>query len=309
MNALRATEDVKLPLICSFASVLVNTFLNYCLIGGNLGFPALGLRGAAIATLVAAGVQTLLIEILARAKKGPTVGSFGEYFSFDRELIPRYFKVAMPVLVNELIWVIGTNGYDMVLARRGTENYAGYTISNSVQQLCFVFFIGICHACAIMVGKTIGEGKLDEAYKLARKFMFMTFGAGIVLGAAIIMLRDPILSLLSIETETARKVASDMLVVYGLWLPMRNIPYTGVVGTFRAGGDTKIGLYYDLATLYGIALPAVAVLGFFTDVPFVWIIAAMYVGEDLVKVVLTIRRFRSRKWINRLTVTENGESI
>ncbi len=306
--ALRSVESVMIPLISSFVSVGVNIFFNYCFIGGNLGFPALGLRGAAIGSVIGCAVQTVVIIIAVFVAKTPFKGSIRDYFSFSRPFIKKYFGIAAPVLLNETLWAIGTNIYVMVIARQGVENHAGYTLYENIQQIFFVFFVGICGAAAIMVGMQVGKGDHDEAYRVARRFAVMTPCTGVVLGAALIALRNPILSLFPIETETARSVASDCLLFYGCWIALRMIQYTLVCGVFRAGGDTKTGCIYEMIGLYGVGIPAVLITGLLIKpTHFVVIIIVMFVAEDVSKGILCIRHFRSRKWIKQITETAAPE--
>lgn len=306
--ALRSVESVMIPLISSFVSVGVNIFFNYCFIGGNLGFPALGLRGAAIGSVIGCAVQTVVIIIAVFVAKTPFKGSIRDYFSFSRPFIKKYFGIAAPVLLNETLWAIGTNIYVMVIARQGVENHAGYTLYENIQQIFFVFFVGICGAAAIMVGMQVGKGDHDEAYRVARRFAVMTPCTGVVLGAALIALRNPILSLFPIETETARSVASDCLLFYGCWIALRMIQYTLVCGVFRAGGDTKTGCIYEMIGLYGVGIPAVLITDLLIKpTHFVVIIIVMFVAEDVSKGILCIRHFRSRKWIKQITETAAPE--
>ena len=152
-----------------------------------------------------------------------------------------------------------------------------------------------------MTGKTIGEGNEDGAYKLAKKFLIMTPIIGIITGTVLIFLRNPLLSLLKIETQGAFELASTLILFYCLWLPVRNIPYTLIVGTFRAGGDTKIGILYDCLSLYLLGVPTVAYLGLVANVDFIYLIIAMYLCEDIPKTILSLSRFKSKKWIRNLT--------
>lgn len=300
-TVLRATEKVNPPLFSSIAAVAINTSLNYILINGKLGFPQMGIRGAALASLISAAVQSVILIIVMRTSKEVFKAPFKEFFSLSRTFAKKFIDVCMPVVFNEGIWAIGTNIYAMVFARQGSENYAGYTIFSSVEQVAFVFFVGICHACSIMTGKTIGEGKENEAYKLAKKFVLMTPVIGIVTGSILATFREPLLSLLSIETQAAFDLASKLILIYCLWLPIRNIPYTLIVGTFRAGGDTKFGIVCDCLSMYLIGVPLVIYLGMFAKVEFHYLLIAMYLGEDLLKSVISLVRFKSRKWIRNLT--------
>lgn len=299
--ALRATERVNPPLFTSIAAVAVNTVFNYILINGKLGFPVLGIRGAAIATLTSTVLQSVLLFIVLRTSKDIYNAKIKEFFALTKDFFRRFSVVCLPVVFNEVAWAMGTNIYAMVFARQGSESYAGYTIFSSIEQIAFVFFVGICHACSIMTGKTIGEGDENGAYKLAKKFVIMTPIIGIVTGSVLAFARKPLLSLLNIETQGAFDLASSLILLYCLWLPFRNIPYTLIVGTFRAGGDTKIGIVYDMVSLYLLGVPVVAYLGLIAKVDFVYLILAMYLCEDIPKIIMSTRRFISKKWIRNLT--------
>lgn len=300
-TVLRATEKVNTPLVTSIIAVFTNTFLNYILINGKLGFPVLGIQGAALATLISTALQSVILIVSIRTTKQVFNAPVKTYFSFDWSFVKRFSIVALPVVINEGIWAIGTNIYSMVFARQGNEAYAGYTIFSSIEQIAFIFFVGICHACSIMTGKTIGEGKENEAYKLAKKFVIMTPLIGVLTGTVLSVFREPLLSLLNIETQGAFDLASLLILLYCIWLPIKNIPYTLIVGTFRAGGDTKIGIVLDCVSLYLIGVPVVCYLGLIAKVDFVYLVAAMYICEDLPKAIMSLVRFKSKKWIRNLT--------
>ncbi len=307
---LRATEDVITPLICSIVSICTNTVLNYILIYGKFGAPKLGLRGAAIATVIAMAVQAVLIWTVAYVRKRVTRASPREIFLFDAELVRRFIKTALPVVLNEGLWAAGTNVYSMVLARMGNSNYAAYTMFNSLEQLAFIFFVGLCHACAIMVGKTIGSGQIDGAYRLAKRFLKITPMLAIICGLALIVLRDVLLGILPTSNQEPEVVAtaSKLLMMYGFWFPVRMFPYMFIVGIFRAGGDTKIGMLYDIVTVYFLAIPVVAVMGLVLHAPFTLTVFAIFVSEDLIKIVLCSRRFASKKWIKQLNYSHEQAS-
>lgn len=301
--SLRAVENIRLPLLSSAVSVVVNTSLNYCLIEGRFGFPALGLRGAALASAVGCAVQTVFLLVAVEVTNNPFRGAFRDLFRFDRPFCRKYLHIAVPALLNETLWAVGTNVYTMVFARQGVENHAGYTLYENIQQLFFVFFVGICGACSVMVGMRVGRGDHEDAYAAARRFAIMTPLAGVVLGGALILLREPLLSLFPIETAAAEAVASACLAFYGCWIAIRMIPYTMICGIFRAGGDTRAGCLFDLSGLYACGIPAVLVVGLLIrPASFVVLVATMFVFEDIPKGILCVRHFRSRRWIKQITV-------
>ena len=299
--ALRAVEQVVLPLISSVFAVVVNTFMNYCLIHGRLGFPALGLRGAAIATALSLTIQSLILLGYLLFSKNALRAKLHDYLSWDRPFLKKYTQIVSPALINEILWSLGTNIYIMVLARQGNEVYAGYTVFEMVQQLFFVFFAGICHACSIIVGKTVGEGRITAAKTYARRFLVMTPIMGVIFGLAVIITRHPILGLLKFETALARDTAAACLFIYALWLGIRMIPYTSICGIFRAGGDTATGCIFELCSMYFFSIPVVIILGFFTEIPFVTLVLIMYVCEDLPKATMCIIHFLRNKWIKQIT--------
>lgn len=300
--AFRSVERVVLPLVSSIAAVLVNVFFNYCLIFGNFGFPELKLKGAAIATTIGMAVQAVILLSFLLFKKNPLKAHPRDMFNFGGGFAPKYLKVAMPVLFNEAFWGIGTNVYAMVIGRQGTENHAGYTLYENIQQLVFVFFVGICGACAIMVGKAIGAGDHRAGYIAAKRFAIMTPLAGVVLGVVLFFSAEFLVSLFPVETEGARNAAIDCLRFYSFWLPMRMIPYTMICGIFRPGGDTLSGTVLDMIGLYFCGIPAVLITGLqIKPARFVIIIAVMFIAEDFIKGILSTRHFVSKKWIKQLT--------
>lgn len=307
--ALRAVQRVALPLISSAVAVVVNTSLNYCLIFGNFGFPRMGLSGAAIATSIGCAVQTLFIFLAILLTDNPFRARIGEFFSFSRDFVKKYIRIASPALLNETLWGIGTNVYIMIFARQGVEAHAGYTLYENVQQLFFVFFVGICGACSVIVGMRIGAGDHEGGYAAARRFAVMTPLVGVFLGVALILLRNPLLALFPVETEGARAVASSCLLFYGFWIAIRMIPYTLICGVFRAGGDTRTGCILDMVGLWGCGIPAVLIMGLLIKPSsFVVLVATMFIAEDTLKGVLCVRHFVKRKWIKQLTLPETAEA-
>lgn len=299
----RATEDVLVPFCAAAAAVFTNTFLNYCLIYGNFGFPEMGIEGAALATAISFYVQLVFYVIISLRQRHFTVVAPRQLLDLKKTFVQAYFRIASPVLLNEFCWVMASNIYSMIYARQGSENYAAFTVYNSVQELSFIFFVGICNACAIMLGKTVGCGKTKEAYALGKTFLMITPILGVVVGALLILVRNPVLGLMQLETEHARQTASNLVLFYGLWLPFRNIPYTAVVGIFRAGGDIKMSFFLDVGTMYFFSIPTVLLLAFVFKVPFIWLVIGMYLSEDLIKSVICLRHFVTRRWIRQLTRT------
>lgn len=299
-TAMRSTEDVRTPFVASTAGVLLNILLNYLLIYGHMGLPRMELAGAALATVLAMAAQMCILLVLSRRKKSVFLREPAQLLAWDKAFVKKYIRVAAPVLCNEILWAVGTNIYSVILARQGSENYAAYTVYNSIHEIFFVFSVGLCSACAIMVGKTIGEGKNDLAYEMAKTNMEAITLMSVALGAVQILLRYPILSLMHLETQGAVETAASLLVIHGLLMPVINLPYLAVVGIFRAGGDATYGFFIDTFSVYFMGIPTLACMAYLTKASFPAMVAGMFLGEYCLKTILCILHFRSRKWIRNL---------
>ena len=185
-------------------SVLLNALANYVLIFGKLGFPALGVEGAAIATVVSAAAGPILLLGISLWRGNMLRAPLREMFSFNAAFAGRYFRRALPVLLNESLWSMGVLGYNAVFGRMGADNYAALTIFRTIENLGFVFFIGLCSACAVIVGKRVGEGRIDDAKRVSAAFLVLEPVLGLCVGLLIFLFAGAILSLFNSEpTSTA----------------------------------------------------------------------------------------------------------
>ncbi len=297
---LRSTEQVKLPVLSNLISVLVNIVLNAVLIFGLWGFPKLGIQGAAIATVVAAFVNPVFILTVSLCKNYILRCSLKKMFTFPEGFVRKYFTISLPVFFNEAMWSLGVAGTNMVFGRMGESNIAALTIARTVENIAFVLIIGLCNACAVMIGKSIGKGDENIAQIYAKRFTLLVPLVSIGIGGAIILFRAPILSLFSISRE-ATAAAMWLLLIYSLEMPLRNIPYVSIIGIFRPGGDTVKGVVYDIAFLWGISLPLTVLLGIVLKKPFLLVYLVMLLSEDIPKATLCLRYTLSGKWIHSVT--------
>ena len=294
-TTLRSTERVRLPMISSGICAVANAVLNYLFIFGCPGLEPMGVAGAGLATAITSLMNPLIIYVVSLIQRNILIAPARQLFAL-RGFLGTYWKRVLPVLCNEMFWSLSIVALNMVFGRMGSDNYAALTVVRTIENIVFVFFVGICSACNILVGKAIGEGDLPAAKRNARRFLWLVPVFGVVLGALVVALRAPVLSLFDIS-EGARHTAAVMLLFYAVDVTIRNIPYLCVVGIFRAGGDTRIGLIGDVAVNYGLVLPAVAVCGLVPDVPFLWTYVIMLAVDDCGKLVLYLPRFASMKWI------------
>lgn len=295
--ARRSVEDVRVPLVTSGIAVCVNTFFNWCLIYGELGMPQLGLRGAAVATVISHWIHAALVIGIGIRQKHFTVYGLQELKTISRAFARKYFRIALPVICNETLWCVGFNLYAIIYARQGSANYAAYTLYSSIEQLVFVFFVGACNACAIMIGKSIGQGLREEAEAIARRMLGVFVVMGAVLGGSLLLLRWPIINMMGVENRYTAQMTADILAFYCCWCPMRQLNYVLIVGILRAGGDTRTAMLLDVGVTLLWGVPVTFLLAYGLKLPFLWIVCGTFVAEDLLKLPLCLWRMKSGKWI------------
>jgi len=295
---LRSVTFVKMTVIVSVVAIVLKTSLGYLLIFGIGGLPALGVRGAAIGTTFGWIFEAILIIILVYALKTPLAANPLTFFRFERAFLGKVLKTAMPAAANEVFWSLGITIYNAVYARIGTDAIASVQISATVEEIAFVFFIGLGNACAIMVGNKIGEKEKDVAFEYGRRFTILTVLVALLAGGIILLLRGPVVNLYEISSLAADNARRLMLIfAASAWL--RSINFILFVGALRAGGDTRFAMFMELFSIWVIGVPAALIGGFVFHLP-VTGVYMMVLLEELVKVFIITRRYLSRKWIHDL---------
>ena len=180
--ALRGVVLVRVPMVVSIGAISLKTFLNYTLILGNFGAPAMGIQGAAIATLVSRGLEVVALLAIVYLRRLPTAARLGELFGFNRAFLMSVLNTSMPVVVNETLWVLGTVMYNVVYGRIGTEAYAAVQIAATIENLAFVTFIGISEATGILIGNRIGANEEHKAFVYARRSIIIVLAGAIGMG-------------------------------------------------------------------------------------------------------------------------------
>jgi putative MATE family efflux protein len=298
---LRSTGDVKTPLFVTITALSLNMVLSYTLIFGKLGFPALGVQGAAIAVLSSRVVECTVLLGLTYRKGSPAAGKLGELFSYDLEFARKVLKPALPVVANELLWSTGTSAYSVVYGRIGTDAIAAMNIASSIDNLAFVVFIGIGNACAILVGNCIGEGDEGQAYRYAARTLVLGILGGIVVGAVILASANSILTLYKVPPIVIGYAYRVLLIIGSLlWLRASNMIL--FIGAFRSGGDTRYAFLLDGVIIWIVGVPLAFAGAFLFHLPVYWVFL-LVMSEELTKWLLGGYRFFSRKWIHNLTQT------
>ncbi len=304
---LRNTERVKLPMYVSMCTTVANAIVDYGLIFGKFGLPELGVRGAALATCISAWLGPVLILVFSAIEKNMLMGPVKELLAFGPKNLKLFFSRATPVILNEFLWALGILVLNIIYSNQGYEYYAGMTIFRTFADLAFAFFVGLGNACVIMVGKSIGQGKIARSIADARRFSVLTPLAGLLIGLVTIALRHPLISIFATGdslSELTLHTALTVTVFCSLEQMLRNIPYVQVVGVFRSGGDTLHGMLYDLGSLWLVGIPAALIAAHVFHAPFLAVVIAAYLCEDIPKTILCLWHFTSLRWV--MPVTPEG---
>lgn len=301
---LRSTENVKLPMYVSLVTTVLNAFMDYGLIFGAFGMPEMGIRGAALATVISAWAGPVLILAVSAIQRNMLISPIKELFGFNKRSIAEYYEKATPVIINETLWGLGTLLFSVIFANLGYQYYAAVTIFRTFENISFVFFIGLCSASSIMVGKNVGAGHIKRAVEDSRRFVLFVSLCSVLTGVLIIIFRFQLASVFNLSgsiTQETLKLTASLLLVYGIELPMRNLPYILIVGTFRPGGDTKIGMKLDLLSLWLCSVPLTTLAAFVFKLPFIAVFAIMYIAEDYLKAILCVKYYFTYNWLRPVT--------
>jgi len=296
--SLRSTGRVKLTTAVSAFCIVINTGLNFLLIFGIGPFPALGVRGAAIATVIARTTETIVLLFFIYKNKYPSALSIRNIFNISREYIKKYFRTSSPVILNEIFWSFGITAINLVFARIGTEALASFSIADTISKLFMIFFFGTSGACSVMVGNRIGAGEEDQAVYYAHSYAILAPVLGLLMSMILFPLSAVLPNLFNISAEAKAGVTS-ILRVLALFIPFKIFNWHMIVGILRSGGDTRYSLYMEAGGIWLIAVPVAAFTGLVLHLPLMAIYAALSV-EELVKFSFGLNRLKSGKWLKKV---------
>lgn len=305
--AFRSTEHVRLPMVCTGVSLILNAILNtififgvdFSSIGLNFAIPAFGVKGAAIATLICRTVEFLIAIIYSYSKKYEVCGKFKEFWTFNKDFLFKIVKTSIPVLISETVWGLGITFQNGIFAHCGTDAIAAFNITNTISQLTWVFFIGMGNAASIILGKKIGSSDIEEAKAYVHRFSWFMPLMGAFIGLLLFPLSKMLPVFFNVEANVLQ-MAKSMIYVLIFVYPLRAFNMLLIVGVCRAGGDTFFGMLADNGFMWLVAIPLGMFAAFTLNLP-PWQIMILIESEQLLKTVVGIPRIISGKWLHFLT--------
>jgi putative MATE family efflux protein len=304
--SMRCVERVRIGMYLSIMTFIVNVSLNWILIFGNLGAPALGIRGAAIATLSARVLETLVMIVYVRFVDTKLRIRFREMLRSERVLLKRFFRYGLPVIAGNAFWGINLAAQGAIVGRLGATALASVSIANVVSSIMGVVVYGTAGATGIIIGQTVGAGEYDRVRAYTKTLQILFIGVGLISGAALMLVRDNIGLVYALDPATMA-LTRQFLLVLSVTIVGTAYQMSCLTGIVRAGGATHFVLVNDLIWILGFVLPASAIATFVFHAPPI-IVFALLKSDQILKCMVAVIKVNRFRWIKNLTL-EKPESV
>lgn len=287
---------VNMSTLINGVMVILNIVLNAVFIFGLSGFPKMGIKGAALATVLATVVQFLwsVGYVLCRIRAVKF-----SLRSCEKKLFGRFWQKAVPLLINNLAWGIGFSMYSVIMGHLGTDAVAANGIANISKNLVVCFCLGLGNAGSIIVGNRLGADRLQEAKEVGETLTKTAIIAGIVSGLVLIAL-SPFITKMVDLTPTARGYLQKMLLICSYYIAGKSVNCMTIGGIFAAGGDSKFGMLCDSVTLWCITVPLGCICAFILKLP-VMVVYFVLNLDEIIKLPVVYKHYKKYKWIKNLT--------
>ena len=287
---------VNMSTLINGVMVILNIALNAVFIFGLSGFPKMGIKGAALATVLATVVQFLwsVGYVLCRIRAVKF-----SLRSCEKKLFGRFWQKAVPLLINNLAWGIGFSMYSVIMGHLGTDAVAANGIANISKNLVVCFCLGLGNAGSIIVGNRLGADRLQEAKEVGETLTKTAIIAGIVSGLVLIAL-SPFITKMVDLTPTARGYLQKMLLFSSCYIAGKSVNCMTIGGIFAAGGDSKFGMLCDSVTLWCITVPLGCICAFILKLP-VMVVYFVLNLDEIIKLPVVYKHYKKYKWIKNLT--------
>ena len=300
-STLKESGNTFIPMMAGIVAVLVNLVGNYILIFGHFGAPAMGVRGAALATVISRYVELAIVALWTHRNPGKNAFIVGAYRSFylPGHLLKSIVIKGMPLLVNEALWSGGMAFLNQCYSTCGLDVVPAMNISSTIFNLASVVFLSMGNAVGILMGQMLGAGNSEaEVRDSNRKLLFASVVSSMVFGG-LLMSISGLFPRIYNTTEDVRQLATMLICINAFMMPFMS--YTNATYfTLRSGGQTLVTFLFDSCFVWAVCVPLAFCLSRFTDISIVPLFAICQ-GTDLVKCVLGAIMLKQGKWIQNLT--------
>lgn len=295
----RGVRNPKLGMFCSAVALCVNIVLNYGLIFGNLGLPALGVKGAALATVIARIVELILILSYVYFIKKDYILRFGikDLKSIKSEFINSLLAKSLPIFLNDSLWAVGTVLYSVAYSKAGTSAIAASQIATSTGNFFIMTAVCIANGAAIMLGNELGADYIDRAITYAKKFSILVFLAGLIFGGLLILNIPILLKVFTVSDSLAPDI-TKIFIIMGILMALKSFNVLLVIGILRSGGDTKYALFLELGCMWLVSIPLTFIAAL-KGAP-IYVLVLITYSEEIVKFIFGVPRALSKKWATNI---------
>lgn len=302
MHSLQAVETAMIGTVMSVSTIVINLILNYCLIYGNLGFPELGIRGAAIATLVSRTVELIIILVYVLCIDKKLRMTLRDLLRFDFTYLRDYMRVATPIALSALLWGVAQAAQTAVLGHIGADVIAANSIASIVFQVFAVFGFASSNVASVTIGKTIGEGRLDMVKSYAGTLQAIFLLNGVVFGGLIFLCKEPIVNLYAVS-ENTKALAIQFLAVLSITTVGTCYEFPVESGIIGGGGSTRYAAWCDNLFMWLFTIPSAFLSAFVFHFPPL-VTFCFLKADQLLKCIPNSIACNRWRWVKQLTKPE-----
>lgn len=297
---LRSIHQPGVSTFFSGIGIVANVFFNWVLIFGNLGAPAMGIKGAALATLISGVIEIVFLYGYLYSRSHLLSFGLEEIKAvLNWPKISKFLSLSLPTTFNFLVWAAGIFTYHAIMGQSGVQGLAALSVISPIESIALSFLIGAAGAASVLIGNQLGAKKYEAVYYQSWGVLALSVTTSIVIALFVMIFQHQILDMFPALTEETRAIAEKFMAILAIIIVIRSVPLTAIVGVLRAGGDVKFCLYQDIVSQWFIGIPMAAlgalVLGFPPEYVY-----ALFVVEEIVKWFGSIYRMKSKKWIKNL---------
>ncbi len=297
-GALRSIGNSALPMWGSLAGLMVNGVLNAILIFGFFGVPALGVAGAAIATLIARIVECVIILTVVTFKVKPLRLTLKDFKQIEMPMVKLLYITALPVVLNEACWGLANIMYTMIYGHIGVNAIATTQITSTIMNLFTIVIFGMAHASVVIIGNEIGANREEQGIVYAKKIIRLSIIVGTIMAVTLALLSPVIVKMYNVS-DVVRHDAMKILIIYAIFMLPRVYNGVQIVGILRGGGDAKYGSIAQGLSMWLVGIPLAFIAAYVLKWPISSVIF-LSTFEEVLRFFILRRRFKSNKWINNM---------
>lgn len=297
---LRSIHQPGVSTFFSGIGIVANVFFNWVLIFGHLGAPAMGIKGAAWATLISGVIEIVFLYGYLYRKSHLLSFGFDDIKAvINWPKIAKFLSLSLPTTFNFLVWAAGIFTYHAIMGQSGVQGLAALSVISPIESIALSFLIGAAGAASVLIGNQLGAKKYEAVYYQGWGVLALSVATSVVIALFVMLFQHQILDMFPALSDETRMIAEKFMAILAVIIVIRSVPLTAIVGILRAGGDVKFCLYQDIVSQWLIGIPVATIGALFLGLAPEYVYA-LFVVEEIVKWFGSIHRMKSKKWIRNL---------